>query len=44
MGRGFFASVFGRRTVNTPSLASAWIFGLAMLAGMALHDRWLAPR
>jgi len=25
-------------------LGSAWIFGLAMLAGMALHDRWLAPR
>jgi uncharacterized protein len=25
-------------------LDSAWIFGLAMLSGMALHDRWLAPR
>jgi uncharacterized protein len=25
-------------------LGPAWIFGLAMLAGMALHDRWLAPR
>ena len=25
-------------------LGSAWVFGLAMLAGMALHDRWLAPR
>jgi uncharacterized protein len=25
-------------------LGSAWVFGLAMLAGMALHDRWLVPR
>lgn len=23
---------------------AAWIFGVAMLAGMLIHDRWLAPR
>jgi len=25
-------------------LGAAWIFGVAMLAGMLVHDRWLAPR
>lgn len=25
-------------------LGAAWIFGVAMLAGMLIHDRWLAPR
>ena len=25
-------------------LGAAWIFGVAMLAGMLVHARWLAPR
>jgi hypothetical protein len=25
-------------------IGAAWIFGVAMLAGMLIHDRWLAPR
>ena len=25
-------------------IGAAWIFGVAMLAGMLVHDRWLAPR
>jgi len=25
-------------------LGAAWVFGLAMVAGMGVHDRWLAAR